>query len=278
MSFVYDVNKTENKFVVIAYDNGEPSLTSTATVNIILTRVNTETPQFVQSAYNVSIDEYSPAGTEVVNVQATFSASDVFGPVRYLLDDSSGDHFTINHISGQITVLDGTTLSRSIYVSIPLIVTAFNNGSDVTQRKSAYATVTVYLIPKNAHYPTFTESSYLSRIAETSPAGQYITTVLATDPDYGVYGVVGYDILSSNDNGLFGINNNTGTITATKALIGHTGTYNLIVKAYDHGSPALSSTANVTVIVYKIDTAPAWRNPAVDSDIVQIFENVPTVH
>lgn len=50
-------------FLVVAADGGEPSLSSTATVTVLVEDVNDNEPVFQQQLYNVSIPEHSDIGT-----------------------------------------------------------------------------------------------------------------------------------------------------------------------------------------------------------------------
>lgn len=50
-------------FLVVAADGGEPSLSSTATVTVLVEDVNDNEPVFRQQLYNVSIPEHSDIGS-----------------------------------------------------------------------------------------------------------------------------------------------------------------------------------------------------------------------
>lgn len=55
--------QTQLWFLVVAADSGEPSLSSTATVTVLVEDVNDNEPVFQQQLYNVSIPEHSDVGS-----------------------------------------------------------------------------------------------------------------------------------------------------------------------------------------------------------------------
>lgn len=55
--------QTEVWFLVVAVDGGEPALSSTATVSVLVEDVNDNEPVFQQQLYNVSIPEHSDIGS-----------------------------------------------------------------------------------------------------------------------------------------------------------------------------------------------------------------------
>lgn len=56
-------------FLVVAADGGEPSLSSTATVTVLVSDVNDNEPVFQQQLYNVSVPEHSDVGSCFLQVQ-----------------------------------------------------------------------------------------------------------------------------------------------------------------------------------------------------------------
>jgi hypothetical protein len=58
-------------FEVLATDNGNPSLTGSALVNISIIDVNDMVPNFEQDYYNLDVPCDEPVGTTIVTVSAT---------------------------------------------------------------------------------------------------------------------------------------------------------------------------------------------------------------
>lgn len=77
-------------FLVVATDGGEPSLSSTATVTVLVLDVNDNEPVFQQQLYNVSVPEHSDVGScflQVCKKNASFSFK-VKKSARYLTPGS----------------------------------------------------------------------------------------------------------------------------------------------------------------------------------------------
>lgn len=92
---------------VRAYDLGVPRLTSSvANVTVIVNR-NSFTPEFLNTKYNTFLPETTPANTPVFDV-TTRDRDTVppFNVVRHSIigDDSATTFFTIDDVSGQITL------------------------------------------------------------------------------------------------------------------------------------------------------------------------------
>jgi hypothetical protein len=241
------LNYTRNSnvsFVVVAYDNGSPSLSSTATVFIQLSIWNMYAPVFNQSVYGATIPENSPVGTNVTQVFATDADSGDFGRVQYQLVDNPNNAFTVDSQTGLITVLPNAILDAEKQRQLTLTVLAYDSPNDTTQRRYAYTTVIVQLSDVNDNAPIFTQQLYSTVVPSAFGVGQSVISVLAQDADItSPNNLVSYEILNSTAPGYFVINNSTGEITAGMPLASLSGVYNLIVRAYDHGVPMLSSTA-----------------------------------
>ena len=77
--------------------------------------------------------------------------------------------------------------------------------------------------------------------------------------------------------GVFYIEPTTGVIRNIVDLDGFAGTYEMVVRAVDHGIPALSGVAYVTIIVLGRLLHPLWITPATD-DYVEYIREVLTSH
>ncbi|MEQ2167406.1 hypothetical protein GOODEAATRI_003924 [Goodea atripinnis] len=96
-------------FLVLAEDGGEPSLSSTATVTVLVEDVNDNEPVFQQQLYNVSIPEHLDIGSCFLQVVATDADSPEFGALFYSLSDgfvSQEKHllFQIHPHTGELCV------------------------------------------------------------------------------------------------------------------------------------------------------------------------------
>jgi len=264
-------------FVVVATDNGQPSLSSKATVYLSVQNTNRYAPEFGQDMYNATIPENSPGGTFVITVAATDKDFGDYGVVRYSIS-SPGSRFLINDTTGMITVAPGAVLDREQEPSIPLSVTAYDSPLDASIRRYTSIPVMVFLSDVNDNDPRFDSSVFVapSFTADVRP-GYMVIQIVATDPDLGENGTVQYSITGGDPQGIFSINPSTGGITINTSVLANAGQYNLTLMAKDQGRPfQRNSTAQVLVnIQATVRLPPVWYNPPSDSYSVSINENQP---
>ena len=92
---------------------------------------------------------------------------------------------------------------------------------------------------------------------ENSPAGTVVGTVTAIDPDEG-QGLI-YRIIGGDTSGAFAVGVATGRITVGNGAeldYEHSTTFTLIVEVTDSGTPALSSSATITINLNDLNEAP----------------------
>ena len=212
-------------------------LFDTATITINLVDVN-ERPTAIGATFGVN--ENSAAGTDVGTVTAF--DPDVGDVLTYeITDGNTGDAFAINSSTGIITVNNPQALN---FESTP-IFTLTVQVTDLGQLSDT-ATITINLVNVNEP-PVASDATFA--VNQQSPAGTFVGTVTAIDPDVG--DVLTYEITNGNTNGAFAINRSTGQITvANSSAISTPGTFTLTVRVTDTGN--LSDTATVQVNVIEI--------------------------
>lgn len=75
---------------------------------------------------------------------------------------------------------------------------------------TAYTRLAISVTPVNAHSPKFDATNYEYRIKENSPQEMYLTTIVATDEDFGHYGDLTYHFVGEEADRYFRIGENTG--------------------------------------------------------------------
>jgi VCBS repeat-containing protein len=222
-------------------DNGTPVLSGTATVTINVNNLND--PPVVNAA-TLSVNEGSPAGTTVGTV--TFVDTDA-GQTHTFAILEANVPFAIDASTGVITAagtLDYETLS-----SYTLTVQVTDNG---TPTQSGTATITINILNIN-EAPVANPATFA--VNENSPVGTAVGAVTFTDPDTGQAHT--FAITAGNTGGAFAINASTGEITVAGVVnYETTPSFSLTVQVTDNGTPALSSTATVTIGVSDINESP----------------------
>ena len=107
-------------------------------------------------------------------------------------------------------------------------------------------------------------------VNENSANGAIVGTVAASDPDAGQ--ALTYQITAGNASGAFAIDASTGQITvANGAALDYetTPAFTLTVQVTDNGSPALSSTATITINLADVNEAPVNRVPSFPQSVAK---------
>ncbi|XP_061051744.1 protocadherin-15 isoform X8 [Eubalaena glacialis] len=182
------------KLVVVAFDDGEPVMSSSATVKILVLHPG-EIPRFTQEEYRPPpVSELATRGTVVgVISAAAINQSIVYSVVA----GNEEDKFGINNITGVIYVnahLDYET--RTSYVlrvqadSLEVVLANLRVPS-----KSNTAKVYIEIQDENDHPPVFQKKFYIGGVSEDARMFASVLRVKATDKDTGNYSAMAYRLI-----------------------------------------------------------------------------------
>lgn len=147
---------------VVATDKGEPSLSSTMDVTMIVLDVNDNTPSFSQNIYDIEIEENTLTGTDVIQVFASDADEGTNGQIRFSISGGNiNSDFRIDLVTGVISV--AKQLDRETRSSYSLVVQAADRGSSP---RVDQATVNIVLLDVNDCSPVFELSPYTVNIQE----------------------------------------------------------------------------------------------------------------
>ena len=231
-------------FTIVASDGGDPPHNTTVRVVIRVTDVNDERPNFSQSVYPASVLENEHVGTEVVQVLALDSDSDMSSIEYYIQSGNIGNKFNIGSSDGIITTRGN--LDREERASYTLVVIATDQQFD-----SVPASVLINITDVNDMYPIFLNSLYSPLpFSETVPMGSELLRVQAIDRDEGDNGRVTYTYVTPDIDSTFHLDPTTGSITLSGSLDYEARrSYMFVVQATDGGESALSASARVELSV-----------------------------
>lgn len=154
--------------------------------------------------------------------------------------------------TGALSVL--SKLDREHKDSYILNVEARDGGKP---SKDSLVDVKITISDINDNKPLFNKSPYLARIDEDAIIGTSVVTVFAKDDDIGLNKEVTYVIKTGNEQGTFKLNKTSGLITLNQTLDRETkASYQLVLTATDHGTPPLTSSVDVTVMVNDVNDNP----------------------
>ena len=241
---------------VYAVDLSGPSIqTSSSTVEITLQDKNDNAPIFVQSVYRSSVREMLPLGERVTVVSAVDIDEGLNAKVEYsIVRGNEGDAFQINITTGEITT--HKVLNRTSKAKYVLTVSATDSGSP---RQQSSCVVMVTVIDANRNAPTFSRLFYSFNVLEGTAVGTVLGTLSASDRDTGESARVSYSIVG-NHRDAFLIDPLSGNLKVAQQLDREAvEVYILNVSARDHGTPPLSTYAEVYVnVLDRNDNAPQF--------------------
>lgn len=238
MSGVLDREKsTTHRLLVIARDQGSPSLSSSVEVEINVLDVNDNAPMFHGydeleegglPVYRVSVLENSPIGTQIVKVYANDSDFAGNGNGLILFDLSYQDHadkqyFAVDSKEGVVTTI--AKLDYETKSNHRLIVTASDLGSPISLTSSAVVLVTVLNVDDDEEadnevhkMPTFRHRYYEVEVDENASVPLLIAQLNLTDDRHSDY--IRYSIVADGSDGRqhFSIDPKNGSLYLTTEI------------------------------------------------------------
>ncbi|XP_077869084.1 protocadherin Fat 4-like [Saccoglossus kowalevskii] len=256
--------KDTYNLIINATDGGVPMLYDEGELTVLITDVNDNDPILNPASYSALLDEDTPVGTVVFDVDATDADINENADLTYALTSGNDlGHFTIDQDTGIITVEQ--LLDRETVDAYNMIVTVTDDG---TPTRSNTADVTLNLNDVNDNAPTFTMATYAFVVQENVDISTSVGQLAATDPDLGANGFIAYSIESGANSDHFAINSNTGEIH-TSAVIDRESIsqYSLVCKARDLGSVSQFTLVDVVITVEDEND----NDPVYESTLYEIF-------
>ncbi|NWR59492.1 PCDG5 protein, partial [Bucorvus abyssinicus] len=245
-----------HELILRASDGGEPSRTGTVHIHVSVVDANDNAPVFSPAEYSVHVPEDVPVGSILVTVTATDSDEGMNGHVKYSFHKISyqeSEIFQLDSETGEIS-LKGELDFEEI-TSHELEVQAHDGGE-----LSDTAKVVITVTDVNDNAPELTVSSSLSAISEDAALGMVVALLHVQDRDSGANG----EVRCSLDRGLPFYLDRTfedsyRVVTSRELDREAVSEYNMTVWAADGGSPALSSSAVLSLRVLDVnDNAPVF--------------------
>ncbi|XP_075054823.1 protocadherin Fat 3 isoform X5 [Mixophyes fleayi] len=208
--------------LIQARDSGFPPQSSTVTVNVDISDVNDNSPQFTPANYTAVIQENKPIGTSILQLVVTDKDSYHNGPpfTFTILSGNEGGKFVLD----QSGVLRSSVTFQHTILNEHLLIIQVRDSGKPSLTSQTY--VQVRVIEESVHKPSATPLEiYIVTMEDDFPGG-VIGKIHATDQD--VYDVLSYS-LKSEQKSLFKVNNNDGKVIALGGLDGGKYTLNISV-------------------------------------------------
>ncbi|CAB3399016.1 unnamed protein product [Caenorhabditis bovis] len=261
---------------VTASDHATPPLNVTSQIEVILDDVNDNPPQFTSSSYAASISEDIPVGTSFMQVSAIDADIGNNGIVDYFLNESSASAaihlFRLDRTSGTLRV--NSKLDREQFPVIVLPIFARDRGNPPLASASE---ITLTLTDINDNAPSFEQASYDLYIAENSPVGSTVGTIVARDPDEGENADISFRIFGGSDAKLFDIEEDSEQNGVVRLLsrieFDYEAKTNKFFLELQASSGQLSSTVPVRIHVSDVnDNKPVLKDFII---LINRYENIP---
>ncbi|NWI13882.1 PCDA3 protein, partial [Crypturellus soui] len=267
---------SEYEVEVRAEDGGAPPLRARRALRVPVSDVNDNAPAFAQAVYTVLARENNAAGAELARVWARDPDEAGNGRVSYSLWEgasalgsgsrSASSYVSVDAESGRVWALQ--PLDYEELQVLQFEVRAVDAGEPSL---SGNATVQLFVVDENDNAPSLLppagggagpwaagagESSSSSSSGWSlwawaswgSPAGQVVAKIRAVDADSGYNAWLRYELQEARGKGAFRVGLYSGEVSTARALEEADGPrQTLLIVVRDHGEPARSATATLSV-------------------------------
>ncbi|NWI99808.1 PCDA5 protein, partial [Crypturellus undulatus] len=269
---------SEYEVEVRAEDGGAPPLRARRALRVPVSDVNDNAPAFSQAVYTVLARENNAAGAELARVWARDPDEAGNGRVSYSLWEgasasgsrSASSYVSVDAESGRLWAL--RPLDYEELQVLQFEVRAVDAGEPSL---SGNATVQLFVVDENDNAPSLlppagggagpwavgaagSPSSELSSSSSGwslwawaswgSPAGQVVAKIRAVDADSGYNAWLRYELQEARGKGAFRVGLYSGEVSTARALEEADGPrQTLLIVVRDHGEPARSATATLSV-------------------------------
>ncbi|XP_060904066.1 protocadherin gamma-A1-like [Labrus mixtus] len=183
-------------------------------ITVEITDINDHSPTFKRDRINFEISESANAGARFSLTSAEDPDVGVNGLREYLL--SENDNFVLKQNSNAdgkkyAEMVLQKPLDRETNPKLSLKLIAIDGGSP---QRSGTVNIDIVVLDVNDNAPVFNQSVYKATVMENSPKDTYVTTVNASDADYGSNSIVTYYFsdLNSGLRDMFTVDGRTGAI------------------------------------------------------------------
>ncbi|XP_038868613.1 protocadherin gamma-C5-like [Salvelinus namaycush] len=250
---------------ISAKDKGTPKMEGHCSVQVEVVDVNDNSPEIVLTSKPSPVREDAPSGTVVALISARDLDSGNNGNVTLQLPRDYPFKLKPSFSNNYALVTSGV-LDRESFSEYNIEITATDSGSPPLTTKK---TIPVSIIDDNDNSPKFTQSFYDVYLKENGLPGSMLSSVSASDLDFGDNAKISYSILDSKVQGVsvssyVYMNSDNGSIYSMHSFDYETlKVFQILVQAKDHGSPSLSSNTTVHVFILdQNDNAPAVIYPS----------------
>uniref|UniRef100_A0A8C7Q091 Protocadherin 2 alpha c n=1 Tax=Oncorhynchus mykiss TaxID=8022 RepID=A0A8C7Q091_ONCMY len=248
------------KLLLTAIDGGKPPRSGTIEIIVDVLDVNDNMPVFTKESYTAKLNENSPIGSNVVQVNATDLDEGSNGEIVYSFGNNVNrklrELFDVNINTGEITVKGG--IDFEIEDSYDIDIQASDKGPAPFKTDKS---VIVNIVDLNDNAPEIEVTSFSNAIPEDSRPGTTVALISVNDLDSGLNGKV---MCSISEGVPFTLtpslqDNMYSVVTKSPLDREKQSEYDLTIVAKDAGEPSLSSVKTISVVVSDVnDNSPEF--------------------
>uniref|UniRef100_A0AC34QCU7 Cadherin domain-containing protein n=2 Tax=Panagrolaimus sp. JU765 TaxID=591449 RepID=A0AC34QCU7_9BILA len=160
------------EFIVTAVSKADPSIVDSALIEVKITDVNDNIPEFVNPQHTAALSSDAPIGTVVANFAVNDPDEGPSGTINFSLEGEYSDYFAISSAG---TLIIAKSL-ENLHDKISLTVVA-NDGGRPSLRNAHLLEIELY--SQSHAKPEFKEPEYNSLLSPDAVRGQFITHVVA---------------------------------------------------------------------------------------------------
>uniref|UniRef100_A0A3Q3B856 Protocadherin gamma-A10-like n=1 Tax=Kryptolebias marmoratus TaxID=37003 RepID=A0A3Q3B856_KRYMA len=248
---------TDYNITVTVTDQGSPPLSSRKDLNVKVSDINDNPPQFAESEYIMNVPENNSPGFSVFTVNAKDADWGQNAQISYFLEEKEingvpvSTLVSINSESGVIHAVKSFDYEQIKWFEFN--VTARDAGSPPL---SSVATVKIMIQDQNDNppqvlYPIQTGGSVVAEmVPRSADVGYLVTKVVAVDVDSGQNAWLSYKLQKATDRALFEVGLQNGEIRTIRQVTDKDAVkQRLTVIVEDNGQPSRSATVIVNVAV-----------------------------
>lgn len=185
-------------------------------VNVIVTDVNDNSPQFRAVEYKATIASDVPRGTTVLKIAASDMDEGSYADIEYSIEadvENVGENFEINKNSGVI-------VTKESLVGLENELFAFFVRAKDTGKPPKHSVVQVYIriVSSETPLPKFAEPYYRYTVDEDLPIGTEIDIIQAESEQPIIYRLVRGSTPESNEDEVFVVDQDNGALKLQKRL------------------------------------------------------------
>nr|XP_020655034.1 protocadherin alpha-2-like isoform X4 [Pogona vitticeps] len=240
--------EAEYQLVVMAQDQGVPALSTSSSLVVPIGDVNDNAPAFAQPSYTVFVKENNPPGAHIFTVSASDPDAGENALLSYWLDEklwSLSSYISVHSESGKLYALQ--SLDYEVLKLLEFQVRAKDAGMPSL---CGNVTVQVFVVDENDNAPAVTvpAEETPTRVVVPITAGHMVGKIRALDADSGYNAWLRYELPDGTD-GPWRVGLYSGEISTARALeeAESSNSHSLLVLVKDHGKPALSATATLSI-------------------------------